>query len=382
MGKYKVSGKLKCALAKAEDAGADARVEAFLASSVTSGSFGEGHAAVKHWMRYHETIGKSPVRVLDPVLTTLDQKSKEEWHCMKFCEWLCTAVGVSSETSEDYMSRINAWHTRRHGIGLAGGMQMARIKMMLRGIARTEVAKPKVARVGVRPQLLASALDEVLGPRGKAGAAAQNYRAAAVVSFAALLRGCEGCLQDGKQWSALNNASRNDVTPRASGAMTVGIRPAKKLDLASLRNGVKHHVPLARGSLLDPCAELEALYEVDKVPRNAWGSTPLFRDPANNAPIRVSQLRKLVKMLMKAVGRDPDRYGAHSLRIGGATALFAQGASPVDIKALGRWSSDCFEIYIRTCEHSARSAMARALSEACYDVADTIDDFDMELDKW
>ena len=30
-----------------------------------------------------------------------------------------------------------------------------------------------------------------------------------------------------------------------------------------------------------------------------------------------------------SVGENPDQFGAHSLRIGGATALFAAGADPM-----------------------------------------------------
>lgn len=37
----------------------------------------------------------------------------------------------------------------------------------------------------------------------------------------------------------------------------------------------------------------------------------------------------------------------HSLRAGGATALAAAGVPPHIIQAMGRWSSDTFQIYIR-----------------------------------
>lgn len=336
---------------------------------------------MNHWIRFnHFGFNQNEIRALDPAITPLATKMKEEWHCLKFCEWLCSQIGVSSETAFDYMSRVNAWHTRTCGIGLAAGMDMKRIKQLIKGLARSEVAKEKPKRIGVRPQLLAEALDICLGKRGEAGPEAQNYRAAAVVAFAALLRGCEACLQDGKTWSPLTNVTRADVRNRVSGAKTVGIRPAKKCDAASLKLGVKHHVPLAAGVLLDPCAELDALAKVDPVPSIEKENTPLFRIPSSGAAIRVSQLRKLVKMLMKTMGRDPAQFGAHSLRIGGATALFAQGASDLDIKSLGRWSSDCFEIYVRTCEHDAMGVMAKALSRPCLDVDDAFDDYCTELD--
>ena len=42
-------------------------------------------------------------------------------------------------------------------------------------------------------------------------------------------------------------------------------------------------------------------------------------------------------------------YGAHSLRIGGATALAYSGAPEHVIKALGRWRSDAYLRYLREC---------------------------------
>jgi hypothetical protein len=41
-------------------------------------------------------------------------------------------------------------------------------------------------------------------------------------------------------------------------------------------------------------------------------------------------------------------YSAHSFRIGGATALAAQGCSEQEIKQAGRWRSDAYKTYLRT----------------------------------
>ena len=66
---------------------------------------------------------------------------------------------------------------------------------------------------------------------------------------------------------------------------------------------------------------------------------------------------------MQAAGRPPQLYGAHSLRIGGATAALAAGIEPQLIRLMGRWSSDVYEIY---CRLSAQSALrvGRAISSA------------------
>jgi hypothetical protein len=45
------------------------------------------------------------------------------------------------------------------------------------------------------------------------------------------------------------------------------------------------------------------------------------------------------------MGLDERNYSAHSIRIGGSTALLNAGAQPLVVKLLGRWLSDCYQEY-------------------------------------
>jgi hypothetical protein len=74
--------------------------------------------------------------------------------------------------------------------------------------------------------------------------------------------------------------------------------------------------------------------------------TPLFRH-SNGEAFRREEVAQMVKYLMESIGLDPAKFGAHSLRIGGATAALAAGIQPTLIRVLGRWSSDIYEIYCR-----------------------------------
>ena len=56
---------------------------------------------------------------------------------------------------------------------------------------------------------------------------------------------------------------------------------------------------------------------------------------------------------MQQRGLDPARFGAHSLRIGGATAALAAGLSPAAIRAAGRWGSDVYQVYTRATREAA-----------------------------
>ena len=114
-------------------------------------------------------------------------------------------------------------------------------------------------------------------------------------------------------------------------------------------------VPLvlgAGGKYVDAVWELNNLMRVDPVPAHQRKSTPLFRVPSTNAPLRTSAVRDWTKALMHAIGEDPSQFGTHSYRIGGATALFAAGADPTVIRTMGRWSSDCYRLYVRACHET------------------------------
>ena len=89
---------------------------------------------------------------------------------------------------------------------------------------------------------------------------------------------------------------------------------------------------------------------------------PLFCWP-NGASLQVKHVRAAVKDLEVAVGNSASNYGAHSLRIGGATAALAAGVSPALIRLMGRWSSDIYEIYCRMSKQSALH-VGRALASA------------------
>ena len=67
----------------------------------------------------------------------------------------------------------------------------------------------------------------------------------------------------------------------------------------------------------------------------------------------MEQVRGTVKYLMLSLGLDPRKFGAHSLRIGGATAALSAGLSPAAIRAAGRWASDVYILYTRCNMHSA-----------------------------
>ena len=87
----------------------------------------------------------------------------------------------------------------------------------------------------------------------------------------------------------------------------------------------------------------------------------------------------MVKRLMESVGENPEHFSTHSLRIGGATALFAAGANETIIRTMGRWSSDIYRLYTRACFEQCCEWTRKAGSQSFSDMSgltyDEVDDY-------
>ena len=119
----------------------------------------------------------------------------------------------------------------------------------------------------------------------------------------------------------------------------------------------------AGGTTLDAYRELKRLVEIDPIPTDRAPHTPLFRDPRTGGPISVPQLRDLVRALLYAAGTyEVSDYGAHSLRVGGASALYSIGAEPIAIRALARCSDDVYSLYLSGHAAEARWLTLRSVS--------------------
>lgn len=67
----------------------------------------------------------------------------------------------------------------------------------------------------------------------------------------------------------------------------------------------------------------------------------------NGEPLTRFQFSHVLKKCIRVIGLSPEVYGPHSFRIGAATSAAMCGLSDIEIKALGRWKSSAFKLYIR-----------------------------------
>ena len=76
-------------------------------------------------------------------------------------------------------------------------------------------------------------------------------------------------------------------------------------------------------------------------------SGPLFTYVSGGLLTR-EKLTRETRLLISKAGLNSREFAGHSFRIGAATTAASANLPPWLIKVLGRWSSDCFERYIKT----------------------------------
>jgi hypothetical protein len=62
--------------------------------------------------------------------------------------------------------------------------------------------------------------------------------------------------------------------------------------------------------------------------------------------LRKAYFVNATRLALSSVGLDPSLYSGHSFRAGSATSGADSGFDHWELKMLGRWSSECFNIYI------------------------------------
>jgi hypothetical protein len=334
------------------------------------GRRGRWKTGVKAWFAFCEDVMGVPAnRPMDPMTTSLWEKLEDEWLVMRFVCALVQERGITPQSAAVYFSCVQGWHAREHGVKLAGGMKLERLPQMLKGLRRLVGDVPKKVRRGIAPQMLRRAMDLLLDPSNPTHA---NLRAALAVALQGLLRASEFTDQSHKP--TRETLMRCDVSELTSLRMVIMMSPCKNM----------HHLggktcPLvigAGGAHVCAVTELANLLRVDPTPDGQAKVTPLFRDPSTGRPLQYQQINQLVKRLMAAVGEPEEQFSAHSLRIGGATALFAAGANETVIRTMGRWSSDMHRLYVRACFEQCCAWTVAAGSAQVSDLAGEFDEGD------
>ena len=257
----------------------------------------------------------------------------------KLLQFVAFAVnhGLKYQTVKTYLSAV-----RHLQIASGGGDprvdSMPLLELALRGSRKEQAGVPKRTRLPITPLVLES-MRQVWN-RDASNPDVPMFWAACCVGFFGFLRSGEITAAENGEFDPAQHLSVQDISvdnPLNPRSVAVRIKQSKT---DPFRLGVTIHLGRT-DSVLCPVAALMAYLVV-----RGKGKGPLFRFE-DGRPLTRPRLVTAVRDALKAAGFQPDLYSGHSFRIGAATTAAACGV-PVDvIKALGRWKSEAYQLYVR-----------------------------------
>ena len=293
---------------------------------------------LKWWELFCRRRNLDPIRVVDE-----RNRASEEELLLDFVVHSATNVPRSESTIKTRLAAIRALHVN---LGLEDPLAgMKRVDLLLQGYARLRGSPMR--RHPVTPQMLRWIRT---GLRPEASLDSAVLWAALLLGFFFLLRASEYLAPESGEGAA-KGIRGVDVVPRSQGSTARSFALADEVVLTirgsktdQLNEGnVKNHFR-ADGEL---CV-IEALQHVQSRAPERWLTEQheyLLRW-ANGKPVRRHEVQAPIMQAAAALGGDPTRIGTHSLRFGGASALWAAYRDSAVVKRWGRWASEAFQGYL------------------------------------
>jgi hypothetical protein len=214
---------------------------------------------------------------------------------------------------------------------------MFQLHRILKGMKRTS-SSPQRIRRPITIQILAE-ISTLLRPDFSKELDTVMLWAAFTLAFFGFLRVSEFTYSSTKTFLAVKDVAFNPTIKNPE-SLHVRIKQSKT---DPFRQGTTLAIAKSHSSVCAVIALRE--YLLQRNPTNT--DEPLFM-LQNGEPLTRTILSANLRELLNILGYIENEYAPHSFRIGAATTAAAANLPPWLIKTLGRWRSDCYELYIRT----------------------------------
>ena len=136
---------------------------------------------------------------------------------------------------------------------------------------------------------------------------------------------------------------------------------------ASKTDPFRHRTTITLASIASSTCPVTALRKYLASDPNHPLDTPLFRFQDGRFLTRRG-LVESIRVLLSMSGIPVHQYTSHSFRIGAATSAAAAGIPEWLIQTLGRWTSQCYQVYIRTPGSIIHDSFQRMASTSVQDM--------------
>ena len=159
------------------------------------------------------------------------------------------------------------------------------------------------------------------------------------LAFYGFLRSSEFTAPSATQFNPLVHLSNSDVSFNSGGCLTLHLKSCKT---DPYRQG---YTLLIAPSHRSVCT-VRALKKYLSM-RFFNSTSPLYVFQSGNYLTR-AKVTSILRTIFRRLGMPTELHSSHSFRIGAETTAAEAGLPPWLIQTLGRWSSNCFTLYIRT----------------------------------
>lgn len=293
---------------------------------------------LERWQNFASQKGQSPI------LIGGKHEMQEEERLLDFCAHLAINLKRAASTVKQHLMGIRWGHVR---LGLGDPLsEKRRIWLLLKALKKKGVVKRKWPVTAQMLRWIKTQLDTRTFD-GKVTWAAVN------TSWYFLLRISEYAAHGGTNGDEQKILRGMDVTFRKDGMVVSATSEADEVGLhlrsskADVFNAGEWRNHWKSGEEICP---VEALRELAKVAPERFRAgekshKPLFRF-ASGKVLQKKAIQIWLERAAIAQGLPSSKYGNHSLRIGGATALYHPGMSIEVIQRYGRWASQAFQGYL------------------------------------
>jgi hypothetical protein len=254
--------------------------------------------------------------------------------------------GLKGTTIKVYLSAVRSLHVFSN---MPPTVHSEKLLLALKGAAR--MSKPPDRKLPITYQLLAAIMPNLEGRHDEL-----LLKTVMCTAFFGCFRAGEVCLQDKEAFSVKKHLTYGDVSFDATlTTITIYLKQSKT---DTLSQGV--HVKIGCSGT-HVCAYCLMRRFIDQHPCPV-PTSPLFIN-RHSLVLRKAYFISTTKLILAIAGHDPSLYSGHSFRAGSATTGASAGFSAWELKMLGRWSSDAYQLYLRKPELASAFAQRLALTD-------------------
>ena len=311
-------------------------------------------SAFKQWTEFRSLLDK------DPYLRGEHRENAED--LMDFIAYQGVLKSLKHGTVQGYLTAIRHHHL---DAGLGEVTKHPRITAIMTGLKKASGAATQ--KRPVTPHMLIHIQERLL----RTNQIMHQYLNAGLEGpFFFMLRGSEYSAYSQTNFDGEKILRRKDVRFKCEGKYTQQFWKADEIEI-HIRASKTDQIGVGAFRSMRASGEtlcvVKAFQKVYALGLGMEDTAPFLMTPSGRMVTR-SMISEILKSAAKDLGDPLDEYSTHSLRRGGATALYSKGYPKETIMFLGRWRSDSWLRYAKM-TNGQLSAASKDLATASYTLA-------------